>query len=94
MFFTQGTSRSLPQFANGRRDATPRPGCSSQVEYRTSPAGRAGLKRPKIYLMCPETSLVISNMLTWLLPLNTGLSESSALIMVRFFLSWHPFFLM
>src|SRR5688572_28663998 len=44
--------------------------------------------------MCPETSLVISNMLTWLLPLKTGLSESSALIMVRFFLSWQPFFSM
>jgi hypothetical protein len=28
---------------------------------------------------------------TWFLPLNTGLSESSALIMVRFFLSWQPF---
>jgi hypothetical protein len=46
------------------------------------------------YRRCFETSLVISNMLTWLLPLNTGLSESSALIMVRFFLSWQPFLLM
>jgi hypothetical protein len=47
-----------------------------------------------IYRRCFETSLVISNILTWLLPLNTGLSESSALIMVRFFLSWQPCFLM
>src|SRR5207249_2222341 len=46
-----------------------------------------------IYRRCFETSLVISNILTWLLPLNTGLSESSALIMVRFFLSWQPCFL-
>jgi hypothetical protein len=47
-----------------------------------------------IYRRCFETSFVISNMLTWLLPLNTGLSESSALIMVRFFLSWQPCLLM
>jgi hypothetical protein len=47
-----------------------------------------------IYRRCFETSLVISNILTWLFPLNTGLSESSALIMVRFFLSWQPCFLM
>ena len=46
-----------------------------------------------IYFRCFETSLVISNMLTWLLPLNTGLSASSALIMILFFLSCRPRFL-
>ena len=54
----------------------------------------SNLVQGSIYRRCFETSLVISNILTWLLPLNTGLSESSALIMVRFFLSWQPFFLM
>ena len=39
------------------------------------------------YFMCPDMSLVISNILTWLLPLKTGRSESSALIIVLFFLS-------
>jgi len=70
--------------------------CARAVRYKTSPAveRRAKKRIRKSYLMCPETSLVISNMLTWLLPLKTGLSESSALIMVLFFLSWHPFFLM
>src|SRR6266704_6262344 len=33
-------------------------------------------------------------MLTWLLPLNTGLSWSSALIMILFFLSCRPRLLM
>ena len=37
-------------------------------------------------MICPETSFVISNMLTWLLPLNTGRSASSALIMGSLFL--------
>ena len=54
----------------------------------------SNLDQGSIYRRCFETSLVISNILTWLLPLNTGLSESSALIMVRFFLSWQPCFLM
>src|SRR4029450_2682718 len=54
----------------------------------------SNLDQGSIYRRCFETSLVISNILTWLLPLNTGLSESSALIMVRFFLSWQPFLLM
>src|SRR4029453_6552008 len=54
----------------------------------------SNLDQGRNYRRCFETSLVISNILTWLLPLNTGLSESSALIMVRFFLSWQPCFLM
>ena len=54
----------------------------------------SNLDQGSIYRRCFETSLVISNILTWLLPLNTGLSESSALIMVRFFLSWQPCLLM
>jgi hypothetical protein len=54
----------------------------------------SNLDQGSIYRRCLETSLVISNILTWLLPLNTGLSESSALIMVRFFLSWQPCLLM
>src|SRR5215475_8015276 len=57
--------------------------------------GNAGLSQEiLIYLRCFETSLVISNMLTWLLPLNTGLSWSSALIMIFFFLSCRPRLLM
>jgi hypothetical protein len=39
----------------------------------------SNLDQGSIYRRCFETSLVISNILTWLLPLNTGLSESSAL---------------
>jgi hypothetical protein len=54
----------------------------------------SNLDQGSIYRRCFETSFVISNILTWLLPLNTGLSESSALIMVRFFLSWQPCLLM
>src|SRR5438477_7907878 len=67
----------------------PKAGRVARSEDKASPAGNAGLKTDEeiYYLICPETSLVISNMLTWLLPLKTGLSESSALIMVRFFLS-------
>src|SRR6185295_11330695 len=39
------------------------------------------------YLRCLLTSLVISNIETWDLPPNTGLSLSSALMLRRFFLS-------
>jgi hypothetical protein len=61
----------------------------------TARRDNAGLsKEILIYFRCFETSLVISNMLTWLLPLNTGLSASSALIMILFFLSCRPRFLM
>src|SRR4029453_18688603 len=61
---------------------------------RNSPANeRRAIDGFGLYRRCFETSLVISNILTWLLPLNTGRSESSALIMVRFFLSWQPCFL-
>src|SRR5689334_21026497 len=51
-------------------------------------------KRDDDYFKCFDTSLVISNMLTWRLPPNTARSFSSALIMVRFFASWSLFFLM
>src|SRR6185503_5416409 len=44
--------------------------------------------------MCLDTSLVISNMLTVLLPPKTALSAASALMFRRFFLSWRPFRLM
>jgi hypothetical protein len=83
-----GQTKSLRKLSRNTR--------SARFRYNTSPAAerRAKKRIGKSYLMCPETSLVISNMLTWLLPLKTGLSESSALIMVLFFLSWHPFFLM
>ena len=86
---TLGQTKALRKLSRNTR--------SGQFRYKTSPAveRRAKKRIGKSYdLMCPETSLVISNMLTWLLPLKTGLSESSALIMVLFFLSWHPFFLM
>src|SRR5437867_12562338 len=46
------------------------------------------------YLRCLFTSLVISNMLTWDLPANTGFSVSSDLIIRRFFWSCSLFFLM
>jgi hypothetical protein len=46
------------------------------------------------YFRCLFTSLVISNMLTLLLPPNTPLSAGSALIMRRFFGSCRSFFLM
>jgi len=42
---------------------------------------------PRYFFTCPETSLVISNMLTLFLPLNTAFKFSSALIWVRTFLS-------
>ena len=41
-----------------------------------------------------DTNLVISNMLTCFLPPNTACKASSALMLVRTFLSWSPFFLM
>src|SRR5213079_1325451 len=50
-------------------------------------AGKRRAVTRRSYLICPETSLVISNMLTCPLPLKTGRSASSALIWVRFFLS-------
>src|SRR6266540_2623744 len=51
-------------------------------------------RREGRYFRCLFTSFVISNMLTVALPPNTGLSESSALIMRRFFASCSLFFLM
>ena len=36
--------------------------------------------------MCPETSLVISNMLTWLLPLKTADERVVRIDLVRFLL--------
>src|SRR6476660_1976077 len=62
------------------------------AKARRSNAGL--LEEILIYFRCFETSLVISNMLTWLLPLNTGLSASSALIMILCFLSCRPRLLM
>src|SRR3954453_16286394 len=46
------------------------------------------------YFRCRLTSLVMSNMLTDVLPPNTCFRLSSALIIRLFFLSWSPFFLM
>ena len=59
----------------------------------TYPRFDAG-RRPRCYAMCPETSLVISNIDTVFLPLKTAFNASSALIMVRFLASWSLFFLM
>src|SRR5439155_2021768 len=50
--------------------------------------------RKTLYFTCLLTSLVISNMLTWLRPPNIGFNRSSALIMRLFFWSCSPFFLM
>ena len=47
--------------------------------------------RPPVYFFkCPETSLVISNMLTCSLPLKTAFRFSSALMRVFFFASCRP----
>ena len=43
------------------------------------------------FFTCPETSLVISNMLTCFLPLKTAFRFSSALMRVFFFESCNPF---
>src|SRR5258708_36461484 len=45
------------------------------------------------YLRCLLTSLVISNIVTVFLPPKTAFNASSALMLVLFFLSWSPFFL-
>src|SRR5207237_9114241 len=56
-------------------------------ERREPGVGKRRAFTRRSYLICPETSLVISNILTCPLPLKTGRSASSALIWVRFFLS-------
>ena len=77
--------------------------CHSMGRWRSKTKGDgqptvASWIRPSVnpadYFRCLLTSLVIANMLTWLLPPNTALSASSALIMRLFFLSCRPFFLM
>ena len=50
-----------------------------------------GLSESPYFFTCPETSLVISNMLTCFLPLKTAFRFSSALIRVLFFASCKPF---
>ena len=62
---------------------------------RASQRGRP--RRSKVakdQLRCLFTSLVMSNIETWLLPPNTGRSFSSALIARRFLESCRPFRLM
>ena len=56
----------------------------------TRPPGRGQMERLS-YFTCPETSLVISNMLTCFLPLKTACRASSALMLVLTFLSCNPF---
>ena len=58
------------------------------------PAGGYYRKGGDRYLTCPETSLVISNIVTVFLPLKTTFSAASALMLVLFFSSWSLFFLM
>ena len=53
--------------------------------------GLCPVRASPYFFKCPETSLVISNMLTCFLPLNTAFKFSSALIWVRTFLSCNPF---
>src|ERR1700677_807696 len=53
-------------------------------------AGTAAQKTTASQATCPETSLVISNMLTCFLPLKTAVRCSSALIRVLCFLSCNP----
>src|SRR4029078_469541 len=64
--FHAAVSRSFARFA--------RTAASEISRYTVSPATerRANESKKRAYLMCPETSFVISNMLTWLLPLKTG----------------------
>ena len=66
-----------------------RPGERSGRAASTDPPSAAppGNRELLAYAMCLLTSLVISNMLTWLLPLNTSFSAASALIIRLFFLS-------
>ena len=51
----------------------------------------AWLPHGSYFFTWPETNLVISNMLTRFLPLNTAFRFSSALIRVLFFASCNPF---
>jgi hypothetical protein len=67
---------------------------SAAMQAQKSRRGnRGGLINALAQETWPETSLVISNIETFDLPPKTGFSLSSALICVRTFLSWSPFFL-
>ena len=59
---------------------------------RTGGEGFSGKK--KSYFTCDETSLVISNMVTWDLPPKMGLRSASALMLRLFLASCRLFFLM
>src|SRR4029453_15073468 len=61
---------------------------------RMRPAPSNHELRSTDYLRCLFTSLVISNMLTTLLPPKTGLRAASAWMLRRFLASWSLFFLM
>jgi len=78
--------------SNASASATPKLFESASDPLRASRYGAAE-PRGENLLEMPETSFVISNMLTWLLPLKTGRIASLALICVLFFLSCSPFFL-
>jgi hypothetical protein len=80
--------------SNASASATPKL-FEEVLRIRSGRPGTVRLSRAaRTYLRWPETSFVISNMLTWLLPLKTGRIASLALICVLFFLSCSPFFLM
>jgi hypothetical protein len=61
--------------------------CALSVAWRRPPK----CEQKRYFFTCPETSFVISNMLTCVLPLNTAFRFSSALMRVLFFASCNPF---
>src|SRR6266404_6596368 len=60
------------------------PSATRSIPGSRATAGRCGANRRSYFFKWPETSLVISNMLTCFLPLKTALRLSSALMKVRF----------
>jgi len=91
LFFELNSHGAMPvlltiQFTNRRPN-------QAQAAY---PAPRPLAIHPQhpYFFKCPDTSLVISNMLTCFLPLKTAFKLSSALMSVFFLASCNPFFLM
>src|ERR1043166_3679207 len=64
------------------------PAPEKQRGTRSLSASPSRVESSGVYLRCLLTSLVISNIETLPLPLKTGFSLSSALIMRRSFASW------
>ena len=63
---------------------------STGASFLPAPPVSSCSRPPAYFFKCPETSLVISNMLTCFLPLKTAFRFSSALMRVFFFASCRP----